>query len=118
MVLTLTWPRFGVRFNDLSDVLMPLSYATFFFFFYSWFFFASRDGRGTNNVARHGQLVLCRGSTIPLFDKSNLKPPLITGQKYLCTAREREIKLAFWQNPCSGICARESAAVRVLTVRE
>ncbi|KAL6827443.1 hypothetical protein J3E69DRAFT_334035 [Trichoderma sp. SZMC 28015] len=45
MVLTLTWPRFGVRFDDLSD------------------------------------LVLCRSSTIPLFQNQILNRPSSTGQK-------------------------------------
>lgn len=122
MVLTLTWPRFGVRFDDLSDVVDAVIIMRPFFF--SWFiFFASRDGRGTKNCCpRHGQMVLCRSSTIPLFQNQILNRPSSTGQKNYITSyrqkREREIKLAFWQNPCSGICARESAAVRVLAMRE
>lgn len=117
MVLTLTWPRFGVGFDDLSDVVDAVIIMRPFFF--SWFiFFASRDGRGTKNCCpRHGQLVLCRSSTIPLFQNQILNRPSSTGQKLHVHTSHRHKregnKLAFWQNPCSGICARESAAVRV-----
>lgn len=92
MVLTLTWPRFGVRFDDLSDVLTPLSLCDPFFFFALVYFFASRDGRGTKNCCpRHGQLVLCRSSTIPLFQNQILNRPSSTGQKnYITSYRQRE----------------------------